>query len=194
LVIHFFWVKFFAKQVNLNRVLNRKHAQVNEKASKEFPKNWRAHYSLANTYFGLGKFESATREYDICIRICNGDRVVKQCCLAKIAIEKYIVQSNVALSNLQENSKASRDLLQAEKDRNRSRIKSETNKQVALIRKQAEQKIKAEKSCSQLILRYPDGTMKLGISPQREAQIKREAEMQCQILRRRSRKSIENIR
>ncbi len=59
-----------------------------EKASKESPNNWRAHYYLANTYFGLGKFESATREYDICIRMCNDDRVVKQCTLAKIAIGK----------------------------------------------------------------------------------------------------------
>lgn len=171
-----------------------KAQKVLEKARGQDYKNWRVHYYLGNTYLIQGKFISAEREYEIAEPLCKNENDLKLCCMAKQAVEKYIIQSQSVTSRMHAANEDARKNIQFAAEAYKNRVKDEAEKQVAFIRKQADEQIKAEKMCNQQILRYADGTMTLDIPPYREAQIKADAERQCETVKQTAQKSIENFR
>lgn len=172
----------------------RKAQKLLEKARGQDYKNWRVHYYLGNTYLALGKFISAEKEYEIAETFCKNDDDLKLCCMAKLAVEKYIIQSQSVTSRMHAANEDARKNIQMAAEAYKSRVKDEAAKQVAFIRKQADEQIEAEKSCTQQILRYADGTMTLDMPPYRKAQIKADAERQCEAVKQTAQKSIESFR
>ncbi|MCW5821483.1 MAG: tetratricopeptide repeat protein [Cyanobacteria bacterium TGS_CYA1] len=154
-----------------------------EKARSSQNKDWRVYYYLGNTYLALGKFESARIEYENAQFLCKDDRDLKLCVNARLAVENYITEAQVVNSHLRSFSEESSKNIEAARNSYKDRIKSESEKQVKMIRNQAAKQIEAEKACSQQVFRYDDGVMRLGITLEREQQIKDEAERQCEIIK-----------
>lgn len=165
-----------------------------EKARDENNKNWRVHYYLGNTYLALGKFESASREYDIAKTHCNDDKNLKLCCMASLAVENYIIQSQVANSRIHAAGADARKNIEMAIEVYKKRVNEETTRQISFIRKQAEAQIKAEKACTQQIMRFEDGSTTLDIGAYREAEIKADADRQCEILRQTAQNSMDSFR
>ncbi|MBP7863252.1 hypothetical protein KA183_16315 [bacterium] len=165
-----------------------------EKARLENDKDWRVHYYLGNTYLALGKFESANREYEIAKPFCEDDRNLKLCCMARLAVENYIIRSQVVNSRIHAAGQEAQKNIQMASEAYKNRIKTETERQISFIKNQAKEQIKAEKSCSQQILRFEDGRTTLDIAPSREAEINAETEKQCDILRQTAQKSMDTFR
>ena len=185
----------FDSGLKLYRQENYLKAQKSlEKARRGQSKDWRVYYFLGNTYLALGKFESARIEYENAQFLCKDDRDLRLCVNARLAVEHYITESQVVNSHLRSFSESSTRNIEAARNAFKDRIKNESEKQVSMIRNQAKQQIEAEKACTQQILRYEDGTMTLGISPEREAQIKSEAERQCEIIKQTAENSIGSFR
>lgn len=165
-----------------------------EKARDENKKDWRVHYYLGNTYLALGKFESASREYDIAKTYCKDDKHLKLCCMASLAVENYIVQSQAVNSRIHAAGEDARKNIEMASEAYKKRVSEETDRQISFIRKQAEAQIKAEKACTQQILRFEDGSTTLDIGAFREAEIKADADRQCEILKQRAQNSIASFR
>lgn len=161
-----------------------------EKAIKQSPRNWQAHYYLANTLLAMGEKAKAIKEYEACQKTCT-DAAVNEHCLVGIKQASMIappgaatpapVVSRAKPTTGTTGSSASpgqfaNEVLEEER---RERIMRTAKEEVARIRREAKEQLQHEKASSNQIFRYGDGSVGADISDEREEEIERETEAKC---------------
>ena len=156
-----------------------------EKALKEQPKSWQAHFYLAHTMMALGKVQKAEHHYKMSKHVTDHPAVHAHCDKALESVDEYYARYKpkakpvTAESSEETEVPSYEDKRKAEVEAKKAKILKEAQKQCAKIRQDAETQINHEKSISQRRFRYPDGTVGTDISDERRKEIRDEAERKC---------------
>lgn len=171
-----------------------------EKAVKEHPRSWKAHYYLGNACMALGRFNTATYHYEL-VRDLSPDKSVQRYAgLAIVRMENMKLRYNIAQVNSTQisasrvnSSRTGPVDHEGEKKANRERIIAEGEAQARRIEIQAENQIKAEKANSNWWFIRPNGEMVMDIPWWRENQIRQEAKSHADHIRQTASNNTANV-
>ena len=174
-----------------------------EKAIKEAPNSWQAHYYLANTYLGLGNYANAKYEYTVCQNMTTNAAVKQRCQAGLDMVAKRSGSSSssppaatpAAGPESGKSAASDKDGAGGEDDsksdqaarsvsgvrKRQDEIMQKAKEQCAEIRKAAKEQIESEKANSNQRFRYVDdgGRIGLDISDERQKEIMSEADDKC---------------
>ncbi len=166
-----------------------------EKAVKEHPRSWKAHYYLGNACMALGRFNTATYHYEL-VRDLSPDKSVQRYAgLAIVKMENMKLRYNIAQVSTGQTSTSQTGPIdhEGEKKANRARIIAEGEAQARRIETQAENQIKNEKANSNWWFIWPNGEMVMDIPWWRENQIRQEAKSHADHVRQTASNNAANV-
>ncbi|MDX2108121.1 MAG: tetratricopeptide repeat protein [Candidatus Melainabacteria bacterium] len=164
-----------------------------EKATIESPRNWRAHYYLANAQMALGRFNTATYHYELARDLTTNRNIQRSAGQAIVRMENLRINSNIASVSREHNQSSGSIDHQAELNDHKHRILAEAEARAKGIEAAAERQIKAEKENSNWRALTPSGEMVMSIPWQREQDIRQEAAAKAAQIRRTAQRSADNV-
>lgn len=166
-----------------------------EKAVTESPRNWRAHYYLANAQMALGRFNTATYHYELVRDLTQNRAVLKNSGEAIVRMENLRVNSNIASVNKEHNQSNSSASINhaAQLNEHKQRILAEAEARAKAIEIAADRQIKSEKANSNYWTITPQGEQVMTIPWQREESIREEAASSAAHIRQTAQRSADNV-
>ncbi|MBX9695093.1 MAG: tetratricopeptide repeat protein [Cyanobacteria bacterium] len=164
-----------------------------EKAAKESPKSWQAHYYLANTCLALGQMSTAKYEYQLCQQTCTKPAILAQCKagIARAGGPRASTGTSGGGGSSASSSTSSSASTggggggspasdaQTQMSKRKEQILEQARKDVEKVKADAKAQLEAEKSNANQYYQGQDGTVKTDISSEREAEIQQETEAKC---------------
>ncbi|MBX3073066.1 hypothetical protein KF913_04055 [Candidatus Obscuribacterales bacterium] len=175
-----------------------------QRAAKFSPMSWQTHYYLANTNLALGRMGTAKYEYELCLKICNKPDIIERCREGLARAEKHSSQTRTSTNsssapapNPSRSSSSANDEEDEDEDNEKAtpkpaltdaqRVINHKKEEImrtakndcARIKKAATEQIEEERANANQYWQDEDGKVFTSISPEREAEIHREAEAKC---------------
>lgn len=181
------------------------------KAAAAKPKSWQAHYQLANTYIQLKDSANAKKSYLKCVA-CNPPADTKANCqraiayiasnptLAAPAAAAPVYRPSMYSSGTRSTSTSASTTAPAGssggdgKEAQRAKIMQAAEAEIAKMRAEEEVRLKEMEANANQMFRYPDGTVKTGLSTEEEAAFKKEVEQKASAIRENARRRADSIR
>lgn len=166
-----------------------------EKAVAESPRNWRAHYYLANSQMALGRFNTATYHYELVRDLTQNRTILKNAAEAIVRMENLRVNSNIASVNKEHTRSSSSTNInhEAQLNQHKQQILAEAEARAKAIEIAADRQIKAEKANSNYWTITPQGEQVMTIPWQREESIREEAANAAAHIRQTAQRSADNV-
>jgi len=164
-----------------------------EKAVSESPRNWRAHYYLANAQMALGRFNTATYHYELVRDMAPNKTIQQQAGLAIVKMENLKVSANISSVVQDHNAQAPALDREAQVNQNKKRIIAEGEAKAKAIELAADRQIKAEKANSNFWMITPQGEQVMTIPWEREQSIRQEAANNASHIRQTAQRSADAV-
>lgn len=184
----------FCEAMDLYQKKDYQHAgKLFEKATKENPKDWKAHYYMGNCLYAMGRFTSAAYQYELAAQMTRNPHQVHLCQMAAYKAESTGLKSRVALTNMKTAADEARYNREAQLQTRKSQILAQADKHAAAVKQQAEAQINEERASSQKQALDGKGGMGLDISADRVNSIYREAEGHAQYIKDMAKNKADNL-
>ncbi len=164
-----------------------------EKAVKENPKDWKAHYYMGNCLYAMGKFNSAVYQYELAAGMTRNPQQIHLCQMASYKAESSGMKSRISISNMRAAADSAKYNREVQVAARKFQILNQAEKQAQAIKSQAEQRIIAEKESSNMRALDGNGGMHLDITRDHFQGINREAQSQMDYVRDLAKNKADNI-